>query len=220
MKPKKLIRQNITSKLKEGEWETITDLSELNALYELKVREELQEIIDSGHKDINEFVDLIEVAVSFAMVNGFRSQELEDVGEAKFKEKGGFHNLALNNLNPSNPSNKIYFETDPSRLTGIELIARERKEQIEKHGRTIQRDVRENPNGELAIGASIFCLPDFGCLEEEDLMDRLPDEWDRNICEKIVSKPYKERLIIAGALLAAELDRLIEVEKEVLTKNN
>ena len=92
--------------------------------------------------------------------------------------------------------------------TGIELIAIERTEQIFKHGRTIEKDVKENPNGELSTGASIFCLPDFGCLEEEDLMDRLPDEWDRNLCEKIISKPYKERLIIAGALIAAEIDRL------------
>lgn len=28
--------------------------------------------------------------------------------------------------------------------SGIQLIAKERQEQIEKHGRTIERDVREN----------------------------------------------------------------------------
>lgn len=37
-------------------------------------------------------------------------------------------------------------------MTGIELIAQERQEQIEKHGHTIERDIVENSNGELIKG--------------------------------------------------------------------
>ena len=59
MKPKKLIRKFITEKLKDGEWETITDQDELNRLYAIKIREELAEVQASDHKDIMEFVDLI-----------------------------------------------------------------------------------------------------------------------------------------------------------------
>lgn len=112
MKPKKLIRKFITEKLKEGEWETITDQDELNRLYAIKVREELAEIQASDHKDIMEFVDLIQVAFSFAKQNGFTHEQLSVALIEKSVEKGSFGRLALNNLNPDNPSNKIYFEKE------------------------------------------------------------------------------------------------------------
>lgn len=110
MKPKKLIRKFITEKLKEGEWETIFDQDELNRLYAIKVREELAEIQTSDHKDIMEFVDLIQVAISFAEQNGFTQKQLAFALIEKSIEKGCFSRLALINLNPDNPSNKLYFE--------------------------------------------------------------------------------------------------------------
>lgn len=111
MKPKKLIRKFITEKLKEGEWETITDQKELNQLYAIKVREELAEIQESDHKDIMEFVDLIQVAFSFAKQNGFTHEQISKALVEKSVNKGTFGRLALNSLNPNNPSNKLYFET-------------------------------------------------------------------------------------------------------------
>ena len=110
MKPKKLIRKFITEKLKEGEWETITDQDELNRLYAIKIREELAEVQASNHQDIMEFVDLIQVAFSFAKQNGFTHEQLSVALIEKSVEKGSFGRLALNNLNPDNPSNKLYFE--------------------------------------------------------------------------------------------------------------
>jgi predicted house-cleaning noncanonical NTP pyrophosphatase (MazG superfamily) len=110
MKPKKLIRREITKQLKEGEWETITDQDELNKLYALKIREELEEIQASEHKDIFEFVDLMQVAHSFALQNGFTVMEICNAIDKKSSDKGLFGRLALNNINPSNPSNKLYFE--------------------------------------------------------------------------------------------------------------
>lgn len=109
-KPKKLIRKLITQKLKEGEWEEVTDQKELNKLYAIKIREELAEIQESDHKDIMEFVDLIQVAFSFARQNGFSQEELSLALIEKSVEKGTFGRLALNNLNPENPSNKLYFD--------------------------------------------------------------------------------------------------------------
>jgi predicted house-cleaning noncanonical NTP pyrophosphatase (MazG superfamily) len=108
-KPKKLIRSAIVEKLKDGEWETITNQDELNKLYALKVQEELAEIQLSEHRDIFEFVDLIQVAFSFAKQNGFTHEQLSVAITAKAIDKGQFGNLALNNLNPENPSNKLYF---------------------------------------------------------------------------------------------------------------
>ncbi len=115
MKPKKLIRSLHAEKLPAHEIETVTDKKQLNELYYLKVREELEEIKSSGFKDILEFADLIEVAVRFAALNGFDGQLLEDAMTIKVLEKGSFSDVVLNNLNPNNPSNKIYFEIDKSK---------------------------------------------------------------------------------------------------------
>ena len=111
-KPKKLIRKFITKKLKEGEWEVIENQEELNKLYAIKIREELKEVQESDHKDIMEFVDLIQVAFSFAKQNGFNHDQISIALIEKSVEKGSFGRIALNNLNPNNPSNKIYFETE------------------------------------------------------------------------------------------------------------
>ena len=95
--------------------------------------------------------------------------------------------------------------------TGAELIAEERQEQIEKHNRTIKHDVEENDSYQLSKAASVICLheDDFNCAELEDFIyDFKPDKWKSDLWEKILKKSYKERLIIAGALIAAEIDRL------------
>lgn len=83
--------------------------------------------------------------------------------------------------------------------TGIELIAEERQEQIEKHGRTITKDVAYNNRGQLADGAIAMINKDSS---------EFPKEWDRKVTQKMVAKGYKHRLIIAGALIAAEIDRI------------
>lgn len=98
-------------------------------------------------------------------------------------------------------------------MTGIELIAKERQEQIEKHGRTIIKDVAENskPTGPfkmlpLLIGVA-KCSGVVGGLP-------WPDDWSNETCEKLDAKTRKEKLIIAGALLAAEIDRLQAIEQD------
>lgn len=87
--------------------------------------------------------------------------------------------------------------------TGIELIAQERQEQIEKHGRTIVSDAEQNIDGQLLWAARNIISKDphqyqFNC----------PKGWDQNIYNKMCNKSHKDRLIIAGALIAAEIDRL------------
>jgi|GEM_PF-5559070 hypothetical protein len=89
-------------------------------------------------------------------------------------------------------------------MTGIELIAQERAEQIEKHGKTVEFDAKVNNHYQLRIVAKTL-LEGKTCF---------PDNWDENLLRKMFCKTYKERLIIAGALIAAEIDRIqAEIDK-------
>ena len=93
--------------------------------------------------------------------------------------------------------------------TGIELIAIERQEQIEKHGYTIERDVDsydfENNDG-------LYELPVMAIAAIEGNDGHAPAGWDLVLVQKICDKEYKDRLIIAGALIAAEIDRIQALE--------
>ncbi len=85
--------------------------------------------------------------------------------------------------------------------TGIELIAQERQEQIQKHGRTVEQDVIKNVNYELRDAAVALI---YGAGKRPPY----PSSWDKEMCEKMDKKSYAKRLVIAGACIAAELDRL------------
>lgn len=95
--------------------------------------------------------------------------------------------------------------------TGIELIAEERQEQIEKHG--FQND--EDYNLEELKEAAIYTLT----LDR----DKYPASWEFWFHDKLKAKEnrmaemdfYRERLKIAGALIAAELDRINSEAQEV-----
>jgi len=92
--------------------------------------------------------------------------------------------------------------------TGIELIAEERREQIEKHGYDAEW-VNNNP--QYYEGKELAWVAEMAlALEHEEGIDTCdyPDSWPKEDVDKILRKPYKERLIIAGALIAAEIDRL------------
>ncbi len=81
--------------------------------------------------------------------------------------------------------------------TGIELITKEREEQIKKHGYTQEHD-DQHKDGAL-INAAIFAIT-------------LRGEWRQKGWEifeaKMLEKSYDKRIIVAGALIAAEIDRL------------
>lgn len=108
--PRKLIRDRIADTLKPGQFEKITDQGELNYLYELRLREEMEEINKSSHSDIIKFADLVRVAFDYAIANGYQEYEVLRVMNEKSAAKGSFTNIALLNIAKGNPSNKIYFE--------------------------------------------------------------------------------------------------------------
>lgn len=85
--------------------------------------------------------------------------------------------------------------------TGLELITKERMEQLTKHGYDVHHDVVNNANGELIKAAQY-------CLDPEESAD-YPYGWGNAFGYKIEYYKNKiQRLIVAGALIAAEIDRI------------
>lgn len=84
-------------------------------------------------------------------------------------------------------------------MTGIEKIAQERREQKVTHGKTILGDYQQYPDFELATLAEAIIADDIG---------KVPDCFSTEAINKIWTKSYEQKLVIAGALLAAEIDRL------------
>lgn len=93
-------------------------------------------------------------------------------------------------------------------MTGIELIAQERKEQLEKHEFSIERDIAWHKNGQLVDAAMQYL--------GTDLIDCYPEDWDRR-WYKSENPDWNgnriDELKIAGALIAAEIDRIINDDK-------
>lgn len=94
--------------------------------------------------------------------------------------------------------------------TGIELITEERQKQIDKHGFTAEHHALNSgkwyDKGQLIEAANTLSMPEIkSCF--------VPINWDIVWFDKLCKRPYKERLIIAGALIAAELDRLNYIEE-------
>jgi len=96
-------------------------------------------------------------------------------------------------------------------MTGVELIAQEREEQIEKHGYDVQKDIKYYSDRQL-VKAALFVL-----TEKTEIY---PSNWDtwflENMSKKrssMTAREYElERLKIAGALIAAEIDRLQNIK--------
>ena len=112
------------------------------------------------------------------------------------------------------------------KIKGIDLISQEREEQLTKHGITVESDVENNNEYQLVDAASALVSPHEESFEEmyvQTQSDYPPVGWDKEIWGKLIRKPYKDRLVIAGALIAAEIDRINAVvtqsAKEILQEN-
>jgi hypothetical protein len=94
-------------------------------------------------------------------------------------------------------------------VSGIDLISQERQRQITEEERTAEHDA-EHATGELAIAAAIYALPDA----ERDYIHsdryRCPQGWPWTIeWWKPTPDDRVRELVKAGALIAAEIDRLL-----------
>ena len=95
--------------------------------------------------------------------------------------------------------------------TGIELIAEERQRQIEVEGWTAEHD-SQHKNGELANAAVCYAMT-------PDLENLMCNTWDNNFIIEVfpfemswLKRTPNNRvrdLVKAGALIAAEIDRLL-----------
>lgn len=90
---------------------------------------------------------------------------------------------------------------------GLRAIAKERNKQIDKLKYTLDKDIEINNNEQL-IEAAHYLLHKPGLT-----FTKCPKGWDIKRWNKMLSKSIKERITIAGALLAAELDRLDKLEE-------
>ena len=97
---------------------------------------------------------------------------------------------------------------------GANQIALERRFQIQKHS----DDGERHPNGELTqMARALLKFPtehnENHIGDQRQMLHQCPISWDNTKCLKLVCMPYRERLRIAGALIAAEIDRLAENDK-------
>ena len=99
---------------------------------------------------------------------------------------------------------------------GIDLIRKERDRQINEEGWDIDSDIEKHDGGELGIAGACYALPiRFRYVFKPILpfKDESPDfwPWDDTWWKPTPDNRIKE-LIKAGALIAAEIDRLLAIE--------
>jgi hypothetical protein len=86
---------------------------------------------------------------------------------------------------------------------GVELIAAERQRQVEEEGYTTEHDDDNHKRGEIVAAACHYAAPDY-CP--------YPVTWPILMGKFREDKPRLRQLVIAGALIAAEIDRLLRQE--------
>jgi len=90
-------------------------------------------------------------------------------------------------------------------MTGIELIAKERERQITEEGWTPEHDDCFHRKGELAQAGAVYALPP----KYRFYAQAWP--WDLRYYKPVPQDRIRE-LVKAGALIAAEIDRLQRLE--------
>lgn len=118
------------------------------------------------------------------------------------KEHGTHHGLVFDGPQSSaiEAVLRLYCPRDPATLDGAEIIAAERKRQIEQEGWSEEHD-DTHKRGQLALAASCYALPPY---ERGRALDW---PWDRKWWKPTPDDRIRE-LAKAGALIAAEIDRL------------
>ncbi len=99
-----------------------------------------------------------------------------------------------------------------ARLSGAQMILEERQRQINEEGWSAEHDDQRNTDEELAWAAAYYALPEEAWdLYSSSLLAGLwPENWDTDFNKKHTDR--KRDLVKAGALIAAEIDRLLRAE--------
>lgn len=91
--------------------------------------------------------------------------------------------------------NEAFTSIEKEPCTGLELIAKERQEQIEKHGYTVEHDKAVNANNELLQAANALLFD-----------GQWPSNWNSEAIQHMMDKPLYEKVLIVGAWMAAWCD--------------
>ena len=110
-----------------------------------------------------------------------------------------------------NASDVVWFEDFRRQAKGVDLIAAERRRQVEQEGWTAEHD-DHHVGGEIAGAAACYALAS-GVLTEEGLADYRPRLWPWAEDWWKPKDPLRN-LVRAGALIAAEIDRLLRARKD------
>ncbi len=95
-------------------------------------------------------------------------------------------------------------------ITALDLIITERKEQIFSHGFDTESDKKYKHEELLQLSSWLI-------MKDSDTEKELEEEYLRtiflsNLMDKLKAKTRKEAIIIAGSLIVAHLDMLLELE--------
>lgn len=93
-------------------------------------------------------------------------------------------------------------------MTGIEQITEERYKQMHKNKHTVYSDKLLNNEEQLIVAVEILLQNTPLNKVDMDQNFQCPHKWNQEDFRSMLNKSYKERLIIAGALIAAEIDRI------------
>lgn len=94
--------------------------------------------------------------------------------------------------------------------TGIELIVDERNRQVSDEGWTASHD-DDHDDCEMLAAAVLYAASTFPDKRATEVARAIPFPWDGG-SDKREKHDRKRRLVIAGALIAAEIDRLSRLE--------
>lgn len=99
--------------------------------------------------------------------------------------------------------------------TGAEQITALREKQTQVLGKTVEFDLIVNQSGQLRFAATTLSSYENLHLiaDPRNYETYRPQGWDKQVWIKLCRKPFVERVAIAGSFLAAEVDRLQEVER-------
>ncbi len=96
-------------------------------------------------------------------------------------------------------------------MAGIDLIVAERQRQIEQEGFTDDHDL-QHTDGSLGQAAAFYAYPPDRLISKVVESYAWPKTWDARWMKKDL-KSRKRQLAVAGALCAAEIDRIELLER-------
>lgn len=99
-----------------------------------------------------------------------------------------------------------FIDEGPTTMTGSMAISLERQDQLTRHGVSVEDDAKYNTSYQLIEAACVMVNPALHSYSDRLIAMNTPKDWDQIRFRQMARKPYLERLAIAGALIAAQLD--------------